>query len=262
MSCFKLNELTPMTPEEYATHWGLASDVHENENDYNWITSQLTPCISMLEVGCGNGNSTKKLLNISKKVVSIEINDSLIQTAELNLQQAGYNVTVITPNSTKKIDLSSNIDCFLVHASIFDKKVPTLLSGLLFNYVIFSFFGSAPIHAAQELGKTLDELDKNYALDYREKATLRAFELKNMSKSCTLCVVDRVNQSYGFSKFDVRNAVADNLATRLGISKNQISVKTKVNTAMQKTSNSEMRYITNASMSQANGTPLIALSLV
>lgn len=262
MSYFKQNDLTPMTAEQYATHWGLASEVHQNENDYHWISSNLPSCASMLEIGCGNGNSTKQLLTVSKRVVSIEINDALIQIAQQNLQQAGYKVCIIEPGIASKVDFSSDIDCYLVHASVFDKKILELLPGLIFDFVIFSFFGSAPIHAADELGKNLDELDTDYAMRYREKATLRAFELKNMSDNCKLCVVDRVNQVSGFSKFDIRNAVAEDLADRLGISANQISVKTKVNTAMQKTSSSEMQYITNASMARMNGTPLIALSLI
>lgn len=262
MSYFKQNDLTPMTADQYATHWGLASEVHQNENDYHWIASNLNSCGSMLEIGCGNGNGTKQLLAVSKKVVSIEINDSLIKIAEQNLQQAGYKVAIIDPSIATEVDFSSDINCYLVHASVFDEKVVELLSGHLFDFVIFSFFGSAPIHAADELGKTLDELDTDYAMRYREKATLRAFELKNMSDNCKLCVVDRVNQVSGHSKFDIRNAVAGDLADRLGISANQISVKTKVNTAMQKASSSEMQYITNASMARMSGTPLIALSLI
>lgn len=234
MSYFKQNDLTPMTAEQYATHWGLASEVHQNENDYSWISSNLKPCASMLEIGCGNGNSTRQLLAVSKKVVSIEINDSLIQVAQQNLQQAGHKVKIIDPSMAMTIDFSSDIDCYLIHASVFDEKVVGLLSGLLFDFVIFSFFGSAPIHAADELGKSLDELDTDYAQRYREKATVRAFELKNMSDNCKLCVVDRVNQVSGHSKFDIRNAVAKDLADRLGILAGQISVKTKVNTAMQK----------------------------
>ncbi|WP_411554278.1 methyltransferase domain-containing protein [Kosakonia sp. ML.JS2a] len=46
--------------------------------------------LPLLIIGCGNGNSTKSLLSICSKVVSIEVNDTLIKMAEENITSADY----------------------------------------------------------------------------------------------------------------------------------------------------------------------------
>lgn len=261
MTYFKKNDMTAMTPQEYASEWSKSSEDHNNANDYAWISSNISESSSVLEIGCGNGNSTMSFLSRGCKVVCVEINDTLITMAEENITNAGYKVERIDITQISNIDLSSETDCYLIHASVFDSGVSLLALG--FDYIMFSFFGAAPLHAANELEQEVENLDIDFAKQYREKATLRALELKIINgDQCKLCVVDRIQQLQGHSKFEIRNAYADDLSTRLAIPINQITVKTKVNTAMQKTTSSAMQYIHDGSMNSSRVTPLIALAII
>jgi SAM-dependent methyltransferase len=263
MGSFSSKDLTPMTPNDYASEWGQSSNDHKAHSDYTWIASQLDKPSLVLEIGCGNGNGSEEVLRLGAKLVCVEINQYLIEKALVNLDLAGYKTSVITLEQIQNIDLSSDIDCFIVHCSIFEQELNSLAKKLQFDYILFSFFGSAPIHAAEELGQPLDNLDSSYARHYREKATVRAHELKSMSSlNCKLCVVDRLQQPPGHSKYDIRNVYAEDLSSRLSISKDQLTIRTKVNTAMSKPTSSSMQYINDGSLGRKPGIPLIAIALI
>ncbi len=254
---------TPMTPSQYALEWTKSSSDHKRFSDYNWIASHLNEPAVILEIGCGSGNGTEALLKKGAKVISIEINRDLLLTAESHLKACGYQVEVTPLSQINNIDLSSEAQCYLIEADVFDSNLDSMFNIIAFDHVLFSFFGAAPAHAAAGLGVTVQSLDSEFARKYREKATLRAFQFKQLcAQTCQLVVVDRIHQEKGFSAKEVRNFYCDDLATRLGVSVGAIQIETRKNHAMQRPTTSAMQYINDGSFNQRPGTPLIVIAKI
>jgi len=260
-----LRSMIPMNAQQYAEEWSISSDEHKVKNDYDWIAASLDKPSLILEIGCGNGNGTESLLNINSKVISIEINEHLAAKAYKRLSDLGFKVELIDSKQISDISLTSETQLFIIISSVFDDSVEYVASSHNFDYVLFSFFGAAPIHAAKELGKEIVDLDMDYARDYREKATKRAYDLSRTrnTSDTKLVIVDRGAQPKGYSKFDYKHAVANDINERLDVSVNHSDVKLRVNEAKQRTtSSSAMKYITNSNFTGNVGTPLIMLTII
>lgn len=253
----------PMTPSEYAIEWSQSSSDHKRFSDYQWIAEHLTDPKIVFEIGCGSGNGTAALLKRGSKVVSVEINQDLLQQTTNYLQSDGYKVELIPLSQVDKIDIDSETQCFLIEADVFDADAKKIFSTIKFDHILFSFFGAAPLHAALGLGIPLEELDSQFARNYREKATLVAYDFKKIcGDECKLIIVDRVHQEKGFSARQIREFYANDLAVRLGVPIEGIRLETRKNQAMQRPSTSAMQYINDGSFAPRAGTPLIAIAKI
>ncbi len=85
-----MQKMTPMNEEQYAKHWSLESDKHQRFSDYTWMSQQLNESSFILEIGCGNGTSSRHLLQRSCKLIIIEANSTLANIACENLESLGY----------------------------------------------------------------------------------------------------------------------------------------------------------------------------
>lgn len=253
----------PMTPSEYAAEWSKSSSDHKRFSDYQWISTHLADPTLIFEIGCGNGNGTEALLKCGAKVVSIEINQSLLNKTADYLTECGYKVATIHLTQIDNIDMISEIQCYLIEADVFDVKIEKLFSIVKFDHILFSFFGAAPQHAAEGLGVPVEKLDSRFAQLYREKATLKAFNFKKLcGNECKLIIVDRIHKDKEFSSLQVRDFYASNLAERLDIPKKDILVETRKNQAMQRPTTSAMQYISDGSFTRRPGVPLIVIAKI
>lgn len=254
--------MTPLTPEQYATEWSNSSDDHQRFSDYGWISSHLSDAEFVLEIGCGNGNCTKAILKQGAKVVSIEINNHLLNATAKKLEE-DYKVTILKLSEISNISINSETDCYLIEADIFDSTLDTIFKNIDFDHVLFSFFGAAPEHAAKGLGKTLESLDNQYASRYREQGTTRAYEIaKTLNENCKLVVVDRVTQPTEFSLQEIKDFYQNDLAERLAIPANTITVEMRKNEAILRPTKSKLNYMHNGSFNKMPGKPFIACSII
>lgn len=257
------SSMTAMTPQQYADEWGSSSSDHKRFSHYKWISSHLVEPKLVLEIGCGVGYGTEELLASGAKVVSIEINTDLLNKAADNLVEAGYTVNKLSLSQIGSLDLEDDIQSYLIEADIFDKSLDSFFQRITFDHVIFSFFGAAPEHAAKGLNTTVEQLDDKFAFNYREMGTARAFEIKNLcGNQCKLVIVDRIHQEQGYKVEAIRAFYLSNLATRLNISENLITLRTRKNEAMQRPSASKLNYINDGSFEKRLGTPLISISII
>ncbi len=253
----------PMTPSEYAIEWSKSSSDHKRFSDYQWISAHLTKPVLVFEIGCGCGYGTEALLKRGSTVVSIEINQSLLNKTADYLKGCGYTVAVIHLTQIENIDITSETQCYLIEADVFDANIERLFSTVSFDHILFSFFGSAPQHAANGLGIPVEELDNRFAQRYREKATLKAYNFKKLcGNKCKLVVVDRLHKDKGFSARQIRDFYINDLSERLNIPKGDILVKTRENQAMQRSTTSAMQYINDGSFTRRPGVPLIVIAKI
>ena len=257
------NSMTAMTPQQYADEWERSSSDHKRFFHYKWISSQLIEPKLVLEIGCGAGYGTEELLASGAKVVSIEINIDLLNKAADYLESKGYTIGKVPLSQIDNINLDTDIQCYIIEADIFDKNLDALFQRATFDYVLFSFFGAAPEHAAKGLNTSTEQLDNKFAFNYREKGTVRAFEIKNLcGEQCKLAIVDRIHQDQGYKAEDIRNFYVTDLAKRLDISEDLVTIRTRKNETLQITSTSKLNYINDGSFQRRLGTPLIAISII
>lgn len=172
-----MQNMTPMTEEQYAEHWSLESDKHQRFNDYTWMSQQLNEDSFILEIGCGNGTSSKHLLQRNCKLIIIEANSTLANIACENLKSLGYSGKIAKDNSDIDINLNFNI----VVDSVFSESAENIAKSHHFDYIINWLFGASPYTIAKEDGVNVGKLDMQSVPAYRERSALRSFELK---KNC------------------------------------------------------------------------------
>lgn len=236
-----------MTPEEYAAEWSTASEEHKIASDYFWMSTFLTSPAALLELGCGSGRSTLELTKKNNKIVSIEVNEAIAEMAFTYLTNNDVSVRLLQSSEIDEIDLNSNIQVYIVQASIFDHEVESIVTTHKFDYVIFWLFGAAPIHAANELGVQVNDLETDFAAIYREKATKRSFELSqlNIANPSSLHIVLRSQLLSWSTNYSARLDVAEEQGNIIGLhyKLTRDHVKMRKNTVMMKKSSSAINYI-------------------
>ena len=77
--------------EQYAKLWQMDSNELYSNNLYDWMEENISRYKNILEIGCGAGFSTLKLLEKKHNVISIEFNDHCIKMTKKLLNMNGYN---------------------------------------------------------------------------------------------------------------------------------------------------------------------------
>lgn len=114
-----------MSEESYAEEWNNTSNVIRDRAGYIWMTDFAKGYDKILEIGCGNGNSTLELAKIGHKIVCIEENINCIETASKKLQQSNINFKSIRrgKNNIKYIDFTEkyepSIQVYIIEGNIF-----------------------------------------------------------------------------------------------------------------------------------------------
>ena len=87
--------------ERYALEWSTSADYFIENNSYNILTKSIKEYHTILEIGCGTGQSTLSLLKEGHSVIAIEQNSYCIIKAKEIIQAAGYNICESIENISK-----------------------------------------------------------------------------------------------------------------------------------------------------------------
>ncbi len=81
--------------KSYEKKWNITSDLIRDKGGYSWMSKLIEGYNKILEIGCGNGNSTLELAKNGNKIVSIEENINCIKITSKKLQQSNISYKTI-----------------------------------------------------------------------------------------------------------------------------------------------------------------------
>lgn len=239
-----MQNMNPMTEAQYAKHWALESDKHHRFNDYSWMSKLLNENSFILEIGCGNGTSSKHLLQRNCKLIIIEANSTLASIAYEKLKSWGYSGKIASDES----DLNTELNFNILIDSVFSEVTEKLVKSHHFDYIINWLFGASPYTIANENGIDISELDMQAIPAYRERSALRAFELKNhcINPNCKFHYVLRASydKSAVDSTADLKSSFVAEQSEHFGLKDSDfISIEIRKSESSSRQTTSSMKYI-------------------
>ncbi|CNG10355.1 MULTISPECIES: class I SAM-dependent methyltransferase [Yersinia] len=258
---------TPMTDEQYASHWSIESVNHNRLNDYDWMASFIDANSMILDAGCGNGLGCIAMLKKGCSVIAIEANEHLAMQAIENVQAAGFSTKLINLNSASFEEIESGVNFQILLGSLFSEHVNNVAKSFEFDYVTNWLFGASPYRAAEELKKSIVELDAGYAREYRENATIACQRLSKLSKNKECKLHYTLRSAY---EKDTPKSIAIALFTdeqnELFFNSNMVkpeNINLRKNNSMMSPSSSQMKYIaTNPNSSIPSNIKPVIVSIV
>ena len=91
--CEKQKRVITMTEKEkYALEWNNSAQYFYDHNSYKHLVSHISKFKTVLEIGCGTGQSTLALLEAGHSVIAIDQNAFCIEKAKQLICASGYSV--------------------------------------------------------------------------------------------------------------------------------------------------------------------------
>jgi 16S rRNA A1518/A1519 N6-dimethyltransferase RsmA/KsgA/DIM1 with predicted DNA glycosylase/AP lyase activity len=241
---------TPMTDEQYCSHWGNESIKHNRQSDYDWMASFIPDNSLVLEIGCGNGLGCIPMLKKGCSIIAIEANEHLAQDAIKNIKNAGFSTKSIVLSNNSHNEIEHQINFHLLQGSLFSVDAENIAKSFEFDFVTNWLFGASPYRAATELNQDISELDSSYAQTYRENATLICYQLARLSKNnnCKLHYTLRSAYEKNTQKQVAINLFAEEQNESIFNQKivSPQNVTLRKNNALGMISTSQMKYISTA----------------
>lgn len=175
----------------YSEQWNSSADYFYNNGSYNWMCSNIKRYKTILEIGCGTGQSTLSLLENKHKVVSIEKNNFCIQKAKSLLESKGYKIGSI--ESTFQ-----NCDVIFINRDLLNNQLTNLLNNISFDLIVCWNVGSYwnkemikyYVPFMIEYGLTIDQITSNIESSYTELIIWKSFKIAS-EKNVPINIIDR-----------------------------------------------------------------------
>lgn len=156
--------------ERYALEWSTSADYFIENNSYNILTKSIKEYHTILEIGCGTGQSTLSLLKEGHSVIAIEQNSYCIIKAKEIIQAAGYNICESIEN------ISKNSVCFLEYDITNPDFLDSILPKLEFDIILCWNMGTYWDKEKTEnivpkmlaYGLTINQIRENFESSYSE----------------------------------------------------------------------------------------------
>lgn len=101
------------TQEIYSQQWSINAEHFNNNNSYLWMCGKIHEYKTVLEIGCGTGQSTVALLKNKHKVIAIEKNIFCIEKAKTLISDAGFKVGTVE-------NLEDDFDVLIIHKELLE----------------------------------------------------------------------------------------------------------------------------------------------
>lgn len=185
---------TPMTAEQYAAEWKENSKFFSENGFYGWMSSQLGAGATIVEIGCGSGGGTIALSKQADRVISIEANVDLANTAGSYLTDSGVPASVVTLDEIFDSGLPDDQKVTIIIANVFDERLKALLEPLSVDAVVCWLIGAAPGLISDHLGKNLELFTGPEMPEYRIRVHERCYELgaSILKQNGVVHIVDRL----------------------------------------------------------------------
>lgn len=185
---------TPMTAEQYAIEWKGNSKFFSENGYYSWMTSQLGAASTIVEIGCGSGGGSIVLSKQADRVISIEANEDLANTAQSYLTENGVPANITTLDEILNTGLPDDKIVTIIIANVFDERVKSLLESIGVDAVICWLIGAAPGLISDHFGKSLELFTGPEMPEYRIRIHERCYQLgvSILKQNGVVHIVDRL----------------------------------------------------------------------
>ena len=232
--------------EKYALEWNKSAQYFYDHNSYNHLVAHIRKFKTVLEIGCGTGQSTLTLLEAGHSVIAVDQNAFCIEKAKQLISASGYSMV-------EKLDeLSPKTVCFIecdVTNSSFEQNVlPNIHPDVVICWNIGSYWDKAKVNDAVpkmiEYGLSREQIAENTESSYGELVFWRTCVIAK-AKKCAVHLVDRgmqkitkfndpyysfLKRELGFSKIKYANMKATTLSKggRQLISNGQVNTQNEM----------------------------------
>jgi SAM-dependent methyltransferase len=119
----------------YADQWYNSAKYFYDNGSYTLMCKTIKKYKTVLEIGCGTGQSTLSLLENGHKVITIEKNEFCIEKAKALLKENRHNVGTIESNIL-------DCDVIFLQLELFDNRLLNSISNIPFDVVVCWNVGS------------------------------------------------------------------------------------------------------------------------
>lgn len=240
--------------EKYALEWNNSAQYFYDHNSYKHLVAHISKFKTVLEIGCGTGQSTLALLEAGHSVIAVDQNAFCIEKARQLISASGYSMV-------EKLDeLSSKTVCFIecdVTSSSFEQNVlPNIHPDVVICWNIGSYWDKAKVNDAVpkmiEYGLSREQIAENTESSYGELVFWRTCVIAK-AKKCAVHLVDRGMQK--ITKFN--DPYYSFLKRELGFSKIKYA-----NMKATTLSKGGRQLISNGQVNTQNEMPIIFISIL
>lgn len=209
-----------MNSAQYAEEWLRDSTNYFDDGMYSWMAEQAGMHERVIEVGCGSGRSTQRLLKGCETVVCIEANMDMATMALEYLVSHGIDAVIV---SNSKIDISARVTIFVT--DIFGQTALDIIKQVKPSAILCWLIGAEPQRIAQRLEIDVSEFEGPEMPVYREQVHARCYELgtKCPDGACLIHIVDRLFLKAWKQRDEIRGYLLD-LHTELSELQYQVSL--------------------------------------
>lgn len=174
--------------EKYAQDWEKSSNAFFEHGDYKWMARQLRGYKTVLELGCGTGQSTLSLLQQGLNVIAVDKNPSCLSLARKRVEEFQSSNSETINGTVQFIEADYSEPDF----------VKNILDALDFDVVVCWNVGTywdknmvgKYIKPMLEYGLTENQIKCNPESSYGEYMLWKACQIAAL-KSCAIQIVDR-----------------------------------------------------------------------
>lgn len=178
--------------EKYALEWNNSAQYFYDHNSYKHLVAHIRKFKTVLEIGCGTGQSTLALLEAGHNVIAIDQNTYCIEKAKQLIKASGYTI------KEKPDELSPKSVCFIEYDITEPDFENNILSNISPDIVICwnvgTYFDKAKaediIPKIIEYGLTPEEIAQNIENSYGELILWHTCRIAK-NKGCAVHLVDR-----------------------------------------------------------------------
>lgn len=226
--------------EKYSTEWCISAEHFLANGNYDWMCSQINAYNTILEIGCGTGQSTLSLIRKGHTVIVVEKNKYCIQKAIEYIKSAGVStctdITLLNEHSVLFIEDDITSENFISNI------LPILSFDMVICWNVGTYWDKRMFQSYMpkllNYGLSLEQIKDNPESSYGELIIWFACQIAT-SKNAALNIVDRgVNKLTRFNdpyysalkrEFSFRKIKYKNLkATSISAGGRQLITKGKV----------------------------------
>lgn len=178
--------------EKYAQEWNASAQYFSDKEYYRLLSEQIGEYKTVLEIGCGTGQSTLSLLAAGHTVVAIDQNQQCIDRAKKLVKESGYAITDDVCTTTPQTVCFVECD---VTDSYFEQQIfPHIYPDIVICWNIGSYWDKEKvvdvIPKMVEYGLSFEQICANVESSYGELIMWRSCAIAK-AKECAVHLVDR-----------------------------------------------------------------------
>lgn len=187
--------------EQYALEWNNSAQYFYDHKSYKHLADHIRQFKTVLEIGCGTGQSTLALLEAGHSVIALDQNAHCIEKAKELVANSGYEIKDSVDSLVSKTVCFIEID---VTTPEFEFEVlPQIAPDVVICWNVGSYWDKEKVEDAVpkmlEYGLSAEQISANTESSYGELILWRTCAIAK-AKACAVHIVDRGMQKV--SKFN------------------------------------------------------------